>query len=83
MMRYSVAVNSRPSIFACRPVPPKNWSTMAKTSLGSSTMNPIPRQGWIFTMFRLVGRCREYMYSLNFLILIGLTATSGERLNRL
>ncbi len=57
MMRCSVAVNSRPSIFAWRPTPPKKLSTVANTSFGSSTTSAVPRSGLIFTRFRLVGTC--------------------------
>src|SRR6185437_8875686 len=54
MMRCSVAVNSRPSILACRPVPPKKLSTTANTILGSSTMSAVPRNGLILTSLNLV-----------------------------
>ena len=72
MMRCSVAVNSRPSILACRPVPPKKLSTTANTSFGSSTISAVPRNGLIFTRFRLVGTCSVCTYSLNFLTSTGL-----------
>ena len=47
MTRVSVAVNSRPSIFAKRPLPPKKLSTTANTNFGSSTTRPVPRSGRI------------------------------------
>ena len=71
MMRCSVAVNSRPSILACRPVPPKKLSTTANTNFGSSTISAVPRNGLIFTRLRFVGTCRVWTYSLNFLISTG------------
>src|SRR6185503_359502 len=59
MMRCSVAVNSRPSILAKRPTPPKKLSTAANTSFGSRTISPVPRSGRNFTILRFVGTASE------------------------
>ena len=81
--RISVAVNSRPSILACRPTPPKKLSTMANTSFGSSTNSAVPRSGLILTRLRLMGSASECVYSLNFFMVTCPTDSSTVRRSRL
>ncbi len=81
--RSSVGVNSRPSILAWRPSPPKKLSTSLNTNLASRMNSAVPRSGFIFTRLRLVGTYSECTYSPNFITCTPPTATSAERRSRL
>ena len=80
MMRCSVCVKSRPSTRVWkRPSPPNRLSTTKNTRFGSNTNSDVPRNGFTWTRFRLVGIGRLRVNSLYFCTFTGPTEISAER----
>ena len=84
MMRCSVWVKSRPSTRVWkRPSPPNRLSTSKNTRPGSNTISAVPRSGFMWIRFRLVGTTRLRMNSLYFDTRTEPTETSALRRRKL